>query len=269
MACRVLTAGLLLWLYCFGVLNVFKDKSTPATMTVVSPSRPFNYNSFYAPEQLRFFLTNVESEPFFCRFEDKKMKKGDITLDDGRMGNTPDTGAQAYNHSDEKPIGLLPRLVNSVEEAGIQTLIKDDRYCAQEKFDGRRLLVWKEGEAVNGINKKGNLVGLPRPLAQVVYKFQGDPVLDGEAVRNVYYAFDLLALNGKDIRSWTYRQRLTALKNLLFSQQQDLIKCAETAFTAQQKEAMLEQLRKQNKEGILFKRLDAPYAPSRPASGGS
>ncbi len=43
---------------------------------------------------------------------------------------------------------------------------------------------------------------------------------------------------------------------------------AETAFETQQKQDLLKRLRRENREGIVFKRLDAQYTPGRPGSGG-
>jgi bifunctional non-homologous end joining protein LigD len=56
--------------------------------------------------------------------------------------------------------------------------------------------------------------------------------------------------------------------NLLASVQQRTIRYTETAFTTAQKQRLLEQLKSANREGIVFKRLDAPYTPGRPNSGG-
>jgi bifunctional non-homologous end joining protein LigD len=44
---------------------------------------------------------------------------------------------------------------------------------------------------------------------------------------------------------------------------------AETAFSPAQKANLLKELKRGNKEGIVFKRLDATYTPGRPNSGGS
>lgn len=195
----------------------------------------------------------------FDKLVKEKQSKGYTVGEDG----TP------YQQTESKPSGLIPQLLNPIEEPEMLQLIKNNEWCCQEKFDGRRMLVRKQGPAINGINKKGNLVGLPELLFQVIQQFEGDLVLDGEAVGDIYYAFDLLILNQVDIRSWTYRQRLTALMNLLFSQQQRVIKLADTAYSAKDKQRMLDLLLEKNKEGIVLKLLEAPYTSGRPNSGGS
>jgi len=173
-----------------------------------------------------------------------------------------------YQHTESKPSGLLPQLLNSIDERQVLGLMKENAWCAQEKFDGRRLIVRKLGADITGINKKGNLIGLPQPLLKVIAEYGTDVVLDGEAIGNNYYAFDLLNLDGIDVRNWPYRERLAALMNLLFGIQQTVIKFVETAFTLDQKLAMLDKLKKGRKEGIVFKEVHSAYASGRPNSGG-
>ena len=130
------------------------------------------------------------------------------------------------------------------------------------------MLVQKQGAACDGIYKKVLIIGLPSPIIQDVRNFNDDFIMDDEAVADVLYAFDLLMVNSEDIRSRPYRERYLTLMNLLASAQHPHIQLAETAFKPQQKRALFERLRKENKEGIVFKRLDAPYTAGRPNSGG-
>jgi bifunctional non-homologous end joining protein LigD len=195
----------------------------------------------------------------FTKLVDEKKAKGYTEGEDG----TPS------QHTSKQSSGLLPQLLNPIEETEVERLLYDDDYCAQEKFDGRHILVRKQAAQIEGINKKGLVVGLPEPLFQVIKQYGADVVLDGESVGDTYHAFDLLVLDGVDIRAWPYRERLAALMNLLAGVQQTVIRFVDTAFTTQQKRTMLDQLRQDRKEGIVFKRLHAPYTPGRPNSGGS
>lgn len=201
-----------------------------------------------------------EAKRVYEKLVREKMAKGYTPGADG----TPYVGT----NSDKQPSGLLPQLLNAIEEADVERLLRDAAYCAQEKFDGRRLLLRKLGALIEGINKKGLIVGLPEKVFQAFYLFPGDCVLDGESIGDVFYVFDLLELNGVDLRGQTYHQRLTALMNLLASVQQRAIRYVNTAFTVVQKQRLLQQLKSGRKEGIVFKRLDAPYTPGRPSSGG-
>jgi bifunctional non-homologous end joining protein LigD len=183
-------------------------------------------------------------------------------------GYTPGESGTPYQHSEQQPSGLIPQLLNAIDEEQVLALIQDDNYCAQQKFDGKHLLVRKQGHDIAGINKKGNIVGLPLPVFDVVKGFDANVTIDGESIGDILYAFDLLELDGVDIRDWPYRERLAALMNLLFSVQQTVIKLVETAFTTNQKLAMLKELREGKREGIVFKQVFAPSTPGRPNSGG-
>jgi len=183
-------------------------------------------------------------------------------------GYTEGADGTPYQHSEKQASGILPQLLNPIEEGDVERLLHDDDYCAQEKFDGRHLLVRNQSGQIEGINKKGLVVGLPEPLFQVINQYGADVVLDGESIGDNYCVFDLLVLDGVDIRAWPYRERLAALMNLLASVQQTVIRFVDTAFTTEQKRTLLDQLRRHRKEGIVFKRLDAPSTPGRPNRGG-
>jgi bifunctional non-homologous end joining protein LigD len=203
-------------------------------------------------------------------YDDAKRIYDKIVREKMAKGYTPGADGTPYvgGNSDKQSSGLLPQLLNPIEEADVPRFIRDAAYCAQEKFDGRRLLIRKHAAAIEGINKRGLVVGLPEPVFQAIHKFPGDCVLDGESIGDVFHVFDLLELNDADLRDQTYHQRLTALMNLLASVQQRTIRYSETAFTTVQKQRLLQQLKSANREGIVFKRLDAPYTPGRPNSGG-
>ena len=202
-------------------------------------------------------------------FDDAKRIFDKLIKEKRSKGYTEGEAGTPYQHTDKQPSGLLPQLLNSIDEAQVLNLINDDNWCMQEKQDGRRLIVRKQGQDIIGINKKGNTVGLALPLFDVVKAFEADVTIDGESIGDNLYAFDLLELDGVDIRSWPYRERLAALMNLLFSVQQRAIKLVETAFTTDQKLALLKQLRESKREGIVFKQVFSPYTPSRPNSGGN
>jgi bifunctional non-homologous end joining protein LigD len=175
----------------------------------------------------------------------------------------------SYQHAESEPSNIRPQLLNAIDEEEVERLLNAGNWCAQEKHDGRRLIVRKQGQDITGINKKGNTIGLSLPLFNVVKEFEADVVIDGESIGDNLIAFDLLELDGVDIRSWPYRERLAALMNLLFSVQQRVIKFAETAFTSEQKTALLKRLKTEKREGIVFKQLYSAYISGRPNSGGN
>ena len=202
-------------------------------------------------------------------FDDAKRIFDKLVKEKRAKGYTEGEAGTPYQHSEQQPSGLLPQLLNAIDEEQVLRLIQDDNYCMQEKHDGRRLIVQKQGQNITGINKKGNTVGLSLPVFDVVRGFDADVTIDGESIGDNLFAFDLLELDGVDIRSWPYRERLAALMNLLFSVQQRTIKLVETAFTAEQKLALLNELKAGKREGIVFKQVYSPYTPGRPNSGGN
>jgi bifunctional non-homologous end joining protein LigD len=184
-------------------------------------------------------------------------------------GYTEGENGTPYTHSEKQSSGILPQLLNAIEEADVERLLHDDDYCAQEKFDGRHLLIRKQDEQIEGINKKGLLVGLPESVSNDIRILPGSFIPDGESVGDEYHAFDLLELNGENLRPLSYRKRLERLVTLLLSRaNHPHVKLVETAFTTQRKIELWERLRRENREGVVFKRLDAPYTPGKPNSGG-
>ncbi len=184
-------------------------------------------------------------------------------------GYTEGPNGTPYQHSDKQPSGVLPQLLNPIDEAQVNQLVQGYDYCAQEKYDGRRVLLRKTGQEIQGINRKGLVIGLPELIVNAAKVFPDDWVMDGECVGNMILSFDLLEHNSATLMQEAYHRRYLVLMNLRAKAMQRNIELAETAFTPKQKRQMLDLLRKQNKEGIVFKRLDAPYTPGRPNSGGN
>ena len=112
-------------------------------------------------------------------------------------GYTEGESGTPYQHSEQQPSGIFPQLLNPIGENQVLDLMNDDQWCAQEKHDGRRLLVRKQGQNITGINKKGHTVGLALPLFDVVKAFDADVVIDGESIGDQLHAFDLLELQPK------------------------------------------------------------------------
>ncbi len=149
----------------------------------------------------------------------------------------------------------------------MEEYITNDEYIAQEKQDGeRRMLI--TGPKIFGLNKKGTEVPLPDTIINSVLgerSHAADFILDGEIIGNKLYVFDILSLNGNDMKSQPCVGRLNVLGTLKFDEN---IQVVETAYTTEQKRALFDKLKKENKEGIVFKKKNATYKHGRPASGG-
>lgn len=185
-------------------------------------------------------------------------------------GYTPGPDGTPYHHTaqEERMTGILPQLLNPIEEYELNRFLEDPRWCAQEKYDGRRVLVRKIGDQVAGINRKGLIIALPETLARAAQVIPGDFILDGECIGDALFVFDVLQVANLDLRRESYQKRLVALMNLLGLAMQRGIRLADTAFAPAQKRDLCNWLRREKREGIVFKRLDTHYMPGRPASGG-
>mgnify|MGYP003340721840 CR=1 FL=1 len=99
-----------------------------------------------------------------------------------------------YQHSDKanEVSGLMPQLLNGIEEAEVARLTSNPNWAMQEKKDGRRMLLRKIGNTIEGINKKGLVVSVAEPIVQTARALKGDFILDGEAIGDRLHAFDLI-----------------------------------------------------------------------------
>ena len=184
-------------------------------------------------------------------------------------GYTPGEGGAPYQHSDKRVSGILPQLLNSICESQMETLLEDRHHVMQEKHDGRRLMLQNRGCTITGINKLGVLTGFPAVVAEEFQVAEADFIIDGEIVGEQYHAFDLLELDGKDMRGRTYKDRYLDLMNLLASFNHRHISLVESASLPGQKRELFERIKAGGREGVVFKRSDAPYTVGRPSSGGS
>jgi bifunctional non-homologous end joining protein LigD len=186
-------------------------------------------------------------------------------------GYTQGPNGTLYQHTEkeERVSGILPQLLNPIDEDEAKRLLKDPVWAMQEKLDGRRMLVRKTAAEVHGINRKGLLIGLPETVFGSARSISSNFVLDGECVGDHFYAFDLLEWDGEDLRPVAYQRRLVKLSSLLNRPGLKHIQFVETATDPENKERLFRHLQSGKKEGVVFKRLGAPYTPGRPNSGGN
>jgi bifunctional non-homologous end joining protein LigD len=181
----------------------------------------------------------------------------------------PDGTPYQNTAKEDRVTGILPQLLNPIDEQEVKRLLKDPAWAMQEKCDGRRVLVRKNQAEIHGINRKGLLIGLPETVFQSVNTIPSNFVLDGECIGDQFHAFDLLEWDGEDCRTRPYQYRLVKLSNLLNRPNLKHIRWVETMTDAANKERLFRHLQSERKEGVVFKRLGAPYTPGRPNSGGN
>jgi bifunctional non-homologous end joining protein LigD len=168
-----------------------------------------------------------------------------------------------------RPSGILPQLLNPVDEDEIERLINSPDYCGQEKLDGRNFTFRKlDNGAITTINKKGFIVATPCAWMADSLRTTTAFTLPGEGIGDTLYAHDLLRLGTTNWRQMGYKDRYIRLKAFLWELKPQNIKLVFTAWTPAEKRALYEKLKAENREGMVFKRIDAPFSEGRPNSGG-
>ncbi len=184
-------------------------------------------------------------------------------------GYTPGEDGTPYQHTDKKKrvADIMCQLLNSIDESEATRLIGDPAFCMEEKLDGRRLLLEKQDNEINGINRLGLFVGVPETIAAAARKLPVDCVVDGEAVGDTLHVFDLLRIDGSSIQGQSYQYRYRQLGDLV-GKAPGCISLVLTALNKPEKALAFCTFKAMKAEGVVFKRLDSPYTPGRPASGG-
>ncbi|MCG3148188.1 MAG: DNA ligase [Verrucomicrobiae bacterium] len=186
-------------------------------------------------------------------------------------GYTPGEAGTPYTHTSnaDRDTGVRPQLCNPIEnDEATAELLTDNEYWMEEKLDGKRVLVRKDAQGIVGINRQGLLVALPEPVAKAAAAYDERFILDGECIGDTLHVFDLLALGGESLLTRPLRVRRNKLEQLLLIDDPHLV-IVESFRTTIAKSQQYVTLRKGQMEGVVFKHPDAPYAPGRPASGGT
>ncbi|AXR60571.1 WGR domain-containing protein [Leptospira mayottensis] len=185
-------------------------------------------------------------------------------------GYTEGESGTPYLHSskEERISGVHCQLLNPIEEEELSVYIENDQYGAQEKLDGNRMMIRKTGDNVEGINRKGLIIATSQIICEYALGFQEDFILDGESIGDVFYPFDIFSKDGRDIQHLSYRERYAILKSIL-KDRDKTFRLVELVVSTKDKKGLLEKLRENQKEGIVFKDLNAPYKAGRPASKGA
>jgi bifunctional non-homologous end joining protein LigD len=169
----------------------------------------------------------------------------------------------------ERLTGLLPQLLNDLPATmNLEELMRDPNFVVQQKFDGERRLLKQEsitGQAI-GSNRRGLEVPIPLEIAASIRGVVC--TLDGEIIGTHFHAFDLLELDGKDLRGLAYGMRKDQLNGIAphFGRHITVVK---DALTMPQKLALWRGARRLKQEGIVLKDLNAPYTQGRPNSFGT
>lgn len=166
--------------------------------------------------------------------------------------------------------GWMPHLLTEVDDDGLEALLKDDRWLAQEKINGERRAVLIEDDAIRGANKKGRFIGgVPTAWAEALKTLPPGSVLDGEHVGDTLYVFDVPRWRGVDTSDQPYSMRLGRVKLSVAVANEPTIRMAEVATGEVAKRELLATVTSNIGEGIVFTRADSTYVNGRSSANNS
>jgi len=200
-----------------------------------------------------------EAQKVFQKLISEKQAKGYIPGDNTPSytppTNTPGTDIQCL-------------LLTAVEEdAAVNELLDNQRYALQEKIDGKRILLTAEpGGSIIAYNRSGKPCGLSNDIASAARTLAtkiGPFMLDGEAIGDRYFSFDMLD-HEHSLRDFSFAERYLALRNALSNiPLSPALNLIETAFERSDKRFLLNRIREDNGEGVVFRPTTATYLPGR------
>ena len=202
----------------------------------------------------------------------------------------PETKTRAPAESAKpKKVSAMPDFVAPQLCASVERPPNSDGWCHEVKFDGYRVQLRIEDGDVALLTRKGldwadkfgaiarAAKALPDALIDgeiVALDHNGVPsfsalqaaIADSKTGDLIFFAFDLLLTGGEDLRALPLRERKERLKSLLErrSGKEKLIRYVE--HFEDRGDIVLESAKKLELEGIVSKRLDAPYRSGRSES---
>ena len=178
--------------------------------------------------------------------------------------NPADAGAEYVVPADiGTPTGIKLHLLTQVPESDVERYINDDRYLAQEKYDGERRPVARR-DTVIGSNKNGFQTTLPAAVVEALSGLPQDTEIDAEQVGDYLFVFDVMKIAGecqRDVACYERKRKVDVLVNRLGNPEN--IVSIETAVGTEAKRALYARLRAERKEGIVFKLVDASYGEGK------
>lgn len=146
-------------------------------------------------------------------------------------------------------------------------ILRDPSYAAQQKFDGKRIILQIEGSKVTAYNRKGLVCSVSHEILREARLLTplAPLTLDGEWLREIksFQAFDLLELDGQNTKDLPFKIRQAHLCDTLKVFSLATIKAARTEYEENGKIELLQQVHAADLEGVVLKPVIAPYRPVR------
>jgi bifunctional non-homologous end joining protein LigD len=195
-----------------------------------------------------------EAEKVFNKTITEKLGKGYKYAENGQ--SSPE-----YTHvasTTAKDSGLRPMLLTPADESDIDRFVNDDAWGAQEKKNGKHIILVVKDGVVKGVNKAGKECPIPVEVENA-FRSTNDCVLDGELIGAKYFVFDMIDTTNNTLVRHT-NATLLVVNVMLDNVSVDMVPMVAGK---QQKRAFVEKLREGKKEGVVFKRLDGKYEAGR------
>src|SRR5215207_9745791 len=167
-----------------------------------------------------------------------------------------------------KPSGVAPTTVRSEFPEWIEPMaatLTQERFTGAEwtferKFDGIRLIAFKQGSEVRLYSRTRNPRTLPAIEVAIAALPVDDVILDGELTWDsgevAYHLFDVVWIDGRDVARLTLAERRMLLTALPLTAPLHHVIALDVA-------EPWEHARIEGWEGVIAKRLDSPYQERR------
>jgi bifunctional non-homologous end joining protein LigD len=161
-----------------------------------------------------------------------------------------------------KRVSAIPQQPHPIMEEDLDKYLNDDRYGTSEKKDGKSMMVYKNPGSFRATNKKGIDCGYPTDFEKGLANVD-QIIANGEAIGQTLFLYDLLELDGEDLRPLGYQKRFERLSGLQFQEGCEIVP---VAVGATEKRALYDKMVAEKREGVIFKLLDEPYTAGKTGS---
>jgi bifunctional non-homologous end joining protein LigD len=155
---------------------------------------------------------------------------------------------------------ITPQLLTEIDKSELEQYLNNRDFCAQEKKDGKHLTLQIKNNLLIVRNRKGISCGCAPEFEPSLRQCNHELLIDGEQVNSTFWTWDILELDGINMRNLPYHMRHAKLSSLSFGLN---IKILKYASTKEEKRALYNYLWTSCKEGIVFKRLSATYSSGK------
>lgn len=159
---------------------------------------------------------------------------------------------------------MKPQLAHTLSNS--DSLLADDGWWMEQKFDGDRLLlVYEDGKIPSAITRKGEPAVLPKSAnldmkSPIHHLHRGTTILDCELMEHgAVYVFDIPMIRGVNLCGLEYRRRRELLENLFESFHPAGFVLVDVFRTTDEKQEAFQGIRNNGDEGVIFKKLDSKY----------